>query len=86
MSANKTDSFKQVELQDQDAGSVFWKTPLLFVGAIGTGYVLSKGLVSMLNGEAGNSQKMMRGRVMFQGATVATLLCYATYRQVADRF
>lgn len=66
-------------------GSVFSKTPLIIVGALGTVYILGKGLASMLDGNKGNSQKMMRTRVIFQGATVATLLGYATYRQLSDR-
>mmetsp|Transcript_30856 Transcript_30856/g.37399 ORF Transcript_30856/g.37399 Transcript_30856/m.37399 type:complete len:93 (+) Transcript_30856:145-423(+) len=50
------------------------RNPLVLVGAIATAGVLAAGLVAFRNGNTDLSQKMMRTRVLFQGATVAVMV------------
>mmetsp|Transcript_2449 Transcript_2449/g.5039 ORF Transcript_2449/g.5039 Transcript_2449/m.5039 type:complete len:89 (+) Transcript_2449:250-516(+) len=50
------------------------RNPLVLVGALATGGVLTMGLVAFRQGNMAMSQKMMRARVILQGATVALLV------------
>mmetsp|Transcript_27101 Transcript_27101/g.42540 ORF Transcript_27101/g.42540 Transcript_27101/m.42540 type:complete len:100 (-) Transcript_27101:447-746(-) len=48
--------------------------PLVPIGALATVGFLTGGLVSFRNGKAALSQKMMRGRIVAQAATVLVLM------------
>jgi len=49
------------------------------IGCVITVGFLTSGLKSFSDGNAVRSQKMMRGRVLAQGVTVAVMMGYAAY-------
>eukprot|EP00588_Corethron_pennatum_P010524 CAMPEP_0194270728 /NCGR_PEP_ID=MMETSP0169-20130528/4653_1 /TAXON_ID=218684 /ORGANISM="Corethron pennatum, Strain L29A3" /LENGTH=124 /DNA_ID=CAMNT_0039012869 /DNA_START=198 /DNA_END=572 /DNA_ORIENTATION=+ len=53
--------------------------PFVPIGCVATTYFLVSGFNSFRHGDAVRSQKMMKGRVMAQGATIAALAMYAGY-------
>ncbi|CAL9150354.1 unnamed protein product [Musa hybrid cultivar] len=55
------------------------KNPLVPIGALMTAGVLTAGLVSFRQGNSQLGQKLMRARVVFQGATVALMVGSAYY-------
>ncbi|KAJ8461319.1 hypothetical protein OPV22_034245 [Ensete ventricosum] len=55
------------------------KNPLVPVGALMTAGVLTAGLVSFRQGNSQLGQKLMRARVVLQGATVALMVGSAYY-------
>ncbi|KAG1364063.1 RING-H2 finger protein ATL48 [Cocos nucifera] len=60
------------------------KNPLVPVGALLTAGVLTAGLISFRQGNSQLGQKLMRARVVVQGATVALMVGSAYY--YGDRF
>lgn len=52
---------------------------MLIVGALITAGVLTAGLISFRNGNSNLGQKLMRARVVVQGATVALMVGTAYY-------
>ncbi|XP_003743663.1 HIG1 domain family member 2A, mitochondrial [Galendromus occidentalis] len=57
-----------------DAKRKFRENPFLPIGLLGTTLCLAFGLRAMMQGNRAQSQLMMRGRVLAQGATVAALV------------
>ncbi|XP_047332971.1 RING-H2 finger protein ATL48-like [Impatiens glandulifera] len=55
------------------------KNPFVPLGALLTAGVLTAGLISFRQGNSELGQKLMRVRVVFQGATVALMLGSAYY-------
>ncbi|KAL6325551.1 hypothetical protein AAG906_023396 [Vitis piasezkii] len=55
------------------------KNPLVPIGALLTAGVLTAGLISFKKGNSHLGQKLMRARVVVQGATVALMLSTAYY-------
>ncbi|KAL6768511.1 hypothetical protein ACKKBF_B11020 [Auxenochlorella protothecoides x Auxenochlorella symbiontica] len=55
------------------------KNPLVLIGCGVTAGVLFAGLVAFKKGNQGLSQKMMRARVIAQGATVALMVASSGY-------
>ncbi|WOK96393.1 RING-H2 finger protein ATL48-like isoform X1 [Canna indica] len=55
------------------------KNPLVPIGALITAGVLTAGLVSFRQGNSQLGQKLMRARVVVQGATVALMVGSAYY-------
>ncbi|KAI0488640.1 hypothetical protein KFK09_028479 [Dendrobium nobile] len=55
------------------------KNPLVPIGALLTAGVLTAGLISFRNGNSQLGQKLMRARVVFQGATVAVMVGSAAF-------
>ncbi|CAN6448619.1 unnamed protein product [Victoria cruziana] len=60
------------------------KNPLVPIGALITAGVLTAGLISFRQGNSQLGQKLMRARVVAQGATVALMLGTAYY--YGDKF
>merc|ERR1719324_1498384 len=56
------------------AGAKSKRSPLVIVGALATAGVLTAGLISFRDGQAGRSQALMRARVGLQAATVALMV------------
>ncbi|KAM7506643.1 hypothetical protein LguiA_017096 [Lonicera macranthoides] len=55
------------------------KNPLIPIGALMTAGVLTAGLISFRQGNSQLGQKLMRARVVVQGATVALMVGTAYY-------
>ncbi|KAG0480047.1 hypothetical protein HPP92_010907 [Vanilla planifolia] len=55
------------------------KNPLVPIGALLTAGVLTVGLISFRRGDSQLGQKLMRARVVVQGATVALMVGSAYY-------
>ncbi|KAK9684682.1 hypothetical protein RND81_10G225200 [Saponaria officinalis] len=55
------------------------RNPLVPIGALMTAGVLTAGLISFRQGNSKLGQKLMRARVVVQGATVALMVGTATY-------
>ncbi|KAF3792059.1 HIG1 domain family member 2A [Nymphaea thermarum] len=60
------------------------KNPLVPIGALITAGILTAGLISFRQGKSHLGQKLMRARVVAQGATVALMLGTAYY--YGDKF
>ncbi|XP_031480924.1 RING-H2 finger protein ATL48-like [Nymphaea colorata] len=60
------------------------KNPLVPIGALITAGILTAGLISFRQGNSHLGQKLMRARVLAQGATVALMLGTAYY--YGDKF
>ncbi|KAL2936027.1 RING-H2 finger protein ATL48 [Bienertia sinuspersici] len=55
------------------------RNPLVPIGALMTAGVLTAGLISFRQGNSQLGQRLMRARVIVQGATVALMVGTATY-------
>ncbi|KAL9227429.1 hypothetical protein vseg_003118 [Gypsophila vaccaria] len=55
------------------------RNPLVPIGALLTAGVLTAGLISFRQGNSQLGQRLMRARVVVQGATVALMVGTATY-------
>ncbi|CAO2816865.1 unnamed protein product [Amaranthus hypochondriacus] len=55
------------------------RNPLVPIGALMTAGVLTAGLISFRQGNSKLGQKLMRARVVVQGATVALMVGTASY-------
>ncbi|KAG0471906.1 hypothetical protein HPP92_016452 [Vanilla planifolia] len=67
------------QLEDFIGGKKRVKNPLVPIGALLTAGVLTFGLVSFRQGNSQLGQKLMRARVVVQGATVALMVGSAGY-------
>jgi len=68
-----------VDLRNDSIGRKAAGTPLAVLTAGAVVVAFGLGMYSVLNGERNSSQKMMRARVVGQGATVGLLVGYAAY-------
>lgn len=67
------------ELDDLFPGKKRVKNPFVPIGAFLTAGVLTAGLISFRQGNSQLGQKLMRARVVVQGATVALMVGTAYY-------
>ncbi|XP_051139572.1 RING-H2 finger protein ATL48-like [Andrographis paniculata] len=67
------------ELDSLIEGKKRVRNPLVPIGALMTAGVLTAGLISFKQGNSRLGQKLMRARVVVQGATVAVMVGTAYY-------
>ncbi|XP_047951924.1 RING-H2 finger protein ATL48-like [Salvia hispanica] len=72
------------ELEDLFQDKKRARNPLVPIGAFMTAGVLAAGLISFRQGNSHLGQKLMRARVVVQGATVALMVGTASY--YGDKF
>ncbi|KAL5725240.1 RING-H2 finger protein atl48 [Ranunculus cassubicifolius] len=78
-SSTSSESSSSSEIEDIFQSKKRVKNPFVPIGALLTAGVLTAGLISFRQGNSQLGQKLMRARVVVQGATVALMVGTAYY-------
>ncbi|KAL5720328.1 RING-H2 finger protein atl48 [Ranunculus cassubicifolius] len=79
MSSSTSSESSSSEIEDIFQSKKRVKNPFVPIGALLTAGVLTAGLISFRQGNSQLGQKLMRARVVVQGATVALMVGTAYY-------